>query len=196
MSFPANECRMRELAGWSVLGGLTAAEQMEVDAHLAAGCEVCRAEARQAGDLAAELASGVEATPPASLRSRVLSAVAGASQLPGVVFQSGGVRVARSAELPWLSLSPGVDYKVLHRDKVRRYNTMLFRLEPGAHFPAHRHADVEELMVLSGDLRVAGVVMGSGDYCRADVDSVHGRSYSEFGCTVLLMASSRNEVLV
>ena len=31
--------------------------------------------------------------------------------------------------------------------------------------------------------------MFAGDYCRADLDSVHDESYSETGCGFLLMAS-------
>jgi len=68
-------------------------------------------------------------------------------------------------------------------------------MEPGARIPRHRHAQVEELFVLSGDLHVEDQVMFAGDYCRADLDSVHDQSYSKTGCVFLLMSSPENQIL-
>lgn len=68
-------------------------------------------------------------------------------------------------------------------------------MDAGAHYPSHRHADVEELFVLSGDLHVAGEVMSAGDYCRAETESVHGETFSETGCLFLAMSSQRNQFL-
>ena len=67
--------------------------------------------------------------------------------------------------------------------------------DPGARLPRHRHDDVEELYILSGDLSVSGEVVRAGDYCRAYADTVHEESFSETGCLFLLMASQHNEML-
>lgn len=69
------------------------------------------------------------------------------------------------------------------------------RMEAGARIPRHRHAQIEELFVLFGDWHVEDQVMFAGDYCRADLDSVHDESYSETGCVFLLMASPNNQIL-
>ena len=37
--------------------------------------------------------------------------------------------------------------------------------------------------------------MFAGDYCRADLDSVHDQSYSKTGCVFLLMSSPENQIL-
>ncbi len=98
-------------------------------------------------------------------------------------------------ELEWQPIGPGIDVKVLHADTERRYNTMLCRFAPGARYSAHRHSQIEHLFILSGDLRVAGVIMRPGDYCRAEPETLHGETYSETGCIALVMASPDDELV-
>jgi hypothetical protein len=52
-------------------------------------------------------------------------------------------------------------------------------MDAGAHYPSHRHSEIEELFVLSGDLHVEGQIMGSGDYCRADSATIHGETFTD-----------------
>jgi len=68
-------------------------------------------------------------------------------------------------------------------------------MDAGAHYPSHRHKEIEELFVLSGDLHVEGEIMQAGDYCRADARTLHGETFTDSGCTFLLRASPDNEVL-
>ena len=77
----------------------------------------------------------------------------------------------------------------------RKYLTCLVRMEPGAHYPSHRHADAEELFLLSGDLHVGPEVMHAGDYCRADAETIHSETSSETGCQFLLLASQNNQIV-
>jgi hypothetical protein len=52
------------------------------------------------------------------------------------------------------------------RTPLESGNTSLVRMEAGAHDPSHHHAAIEELFMLSGDLRVESQIIGAGDYCR------------------------------
>ena len=72
---------------------------------------------------------------------------------------------------------------------------MLVRMGAGARYPSHRHKDVEELFMLSGDFHVADTTMGPGDYCRGETGSMHGETYTESGAMFLLMTSQANELL-
>ena len=67
--------------------------------------------------------------------------------------------------------------------------TALVRMEPGIRYPAHRHVDLEELYILEGDLRVQGVTMRPGDYCRADAGTVHDEVSTEKGAVFIVMSS-------
>jgi anti-sigma factor ChrR (cupin superfamily) len=73
---------------------------------------------------------------------------------------------------------------------------MILRMEAGSRYRSHRHTQVEELFLFSGDLHIEDQVMHAGDYCRADLGSVHDLSYSEGGCVFLLMASPDYQLLV
>jgi anti-sigma factor ChrR (cupin superfamily) len=68
-------------------------------------------------------------------------------------------------------------------------------MDAGAHYSSHRHSEIEELFVLSRDLHVEGQIMRSGDYCRADSATIHGKTFTDSGCLFLLSASQQNEVL-
>jgi anti-sigma factor ChrR (cupin superfamily) len=92
-------------------------------------------------------------------------------------------------------MAPGIEFKPLHIDQARKYNTCLVRRDAGAHYPSHRHREIEELFKLSGELHVEGLVMHAGDYCRADSDTIHGETFTDSGALFLLMGSQQNEVL-
>jgi anti-sigma factor ChrR (cupin superfamily) len=115
--------------------------------------------------------------------------------VPGVLLQQSGLLISHSEELSWRNLAPGIAYKSLYQDSARKYNTSLVRMEPGARYPSHRHAEIEELFLLSGDLHVEGQIMHAGDYCRADSGTIHGETFTDDGCLFLLLASQENELL-
>ncbi len=185
-------CPLRELAATSVLGGLSPAEQAQLDAHLSDGCPVCREEIRVTGQLAADLASAVEAPPPPRLREKLL---AGIQRGPGVLFDRGGILIKRPDDQPWNRFIPGIDRKILHTDPARRYRSYLLRFEPGAKLFKHSHPQVEEILVVSGDVHISGLHMQAGDYCRAGAESIHEESWSETGCILFVVSSMDNQVV-
>lgn len=133
------------------------------------------------------------ATPPARLRQRVLDA---AKPRPGILFDRAGLLIARGTEMPWQSTPiHGLVVKPLFVDVERKYSTTLLRMEPGTHYPSHRHVETEELFVLEGDLIVEGKKMVAGDYCRGSADSVHGEVWTEGGGVYLVLSSQENEIL-
>jgi quercetin dioxygenase-like cupin family protein len=188
-------CPLRESAAAYVLSDLSSGQRAVFESHLAEGCAACEAEMRSAGEIAAGFGGMASVEPPADLRDRLMAKVASAPRVPGLLFQHQGLIISRSAELDWQPLAPGVDYKTIHTDTDRRYSTMLVRMAPGARYTAHRHVDVEEVFMLSGDMNVAGVIMRTGDYCRGEAGTLHGETSSEAGCVMLVMASPDNEAV-
>jgi anti-sigma factor ChrR (cupin superfamily) len=192
MEKPLPTSEVHELAAGYALGALDAPDRAAFEEHLLGGCPLCETELGALNGMAGELAASIAAPPPAGLRARLLERVR-TSRAAGALPD--GVIIARSAKVPWRPMAEGVAFKILHRDKARRYSTSLVRMDAGASLPRHRHKDIEELYILSGDLRVSGETVYAGDYCRADTGSVHEESFSETGCLFLLMASQDNEVL-
>src|SRR4029077_16325843 len=56
------------------------------------------------------------------------------------------------SEPEWEQVAPGIECKLLATDTERHRVSMLVRLAPGASYPAHTHAGVEELHLLNGEL--------------------------------------------
>jgi putative transcriptional regulator len=72
---------------------------------------------------------------------------------------------------------------------------MLVRLAPGIDYPPHRHAGIEELHLLHGELIVDDRKLHAGDYLRAEAGTVDHRVWSETGCTCVLITSFRDALL-
>lgn len=114
----------------------------------------------------------------------------------GILLNARGLLISRSTAMKWEAAGlPGISSKVLFDDPVREYITQLVRMEPKTTYPSHHHKDVEELYLLEGDLLVEGQLMGPGDYCRADPDSIHGEVSTESGALFLALSSKRDELL-
>lgn len=183
---------LHELAPLYAVGGLSAEESAGFERHLRE-CAECTAEVRRYQEVAAVVGESVPVTPRPELKKKLMERVREASRRPGVLLQQKGILVERPEELPWKKMAPGIEVKLLYRDEARKYNTCMVRMAPGAHYPPHRHTDVEELFLLTGDLHLGDDVMYAGDYCRAESDSIHGDVYTTGGCTYIAMASSRDE---
>ena len=88
------------------------------------------------------------------------------------------------SEPEWEQVAPGIECKLLATDTERHRVSMLVRLAPGASYPAHTHAGVEELHLLDGELWIDERKLLPGDYNRGEP---RGRStssvWSETGCT-------------
>jgi quercetin dioxygenase-like cupin family protein len=98
------------------------------------------------------------------------------------------------AEPDWEEVAPGVSCKLLATDTERELVSMLVRLAPGAEYPPHRHAEVEELHLLDGELVVDDKKLFAGDYIRAEAGSADALVWSETGCTCVLVTSTRDEL--
>jgi anti-sigma factor ChrR (cupin superfamily) len=110
-----------------------------------------------------------------------------------------GETAAERSELPpesrpwrepeWESVAPGISVKLLATDLERDRVSMLVRLAPGTAYPPHRHAGVEELFLLHGELWIENRKLRPGDYNRGEPGTADTRVWSETGCTCVLITS-------
>lgn len=94
----------------------------------------------------------------------------------------------------WEEVAPGISCQLLATDTEKERVSMLVRLAPGVEYPPHRHAGVEELHLLHGELMIDAKKLYPGDYIRAEADTVDHRVWTETGCTCVLMTSIRDVV--
>lgn len=87
----------------------------------------------------------------------------------------------------------GVDLKVLHRDDDGLFRAIV-RLAPGSEMPRHEHARPEDILILEGSLVIDGVTMRAGDFCHAEMGSIHDASLAPSGCTFLIVGSEKNKI--
>lgn len=106
-----------------------------------------------------------------------------------------GLTFIRASEGAWRGIAPGVKAKVLSFDPASRRATSLLRFAPGTRFAPHRHAEVEELLVLEGGCSIAGREMTVGDYHRAEAGTEHHETSTDDGCLLLVISSPQNEML-
>ncbi len=118
----------------------------------------------------APLASRVSAVaPPADLLSKIEARLDAGERLERAS------PVMRAMDGIWIDVSPGLRFKVLHRDLERRRQTILLEAEPGAVRAAHVHGHDEEL--------------GPGDFYFAPRGSRHSAETScpRRGCRCLIV---------
>ena len=96
------------------------------------------------------------------------------------------------AEPEWEEAAPGISCKLLATDTEKDRVSMLVRLAPGAAYPPHRHAGVEELYLLDGELMIDDKKLYPGDYNRAEAGTADQHVWSETGCTCVLLTSTRD----
>src|SRR4029450_2128383 len=102
----------------------------------------------------------------------------------------------RSVEPEWLPVGSGISCQMLATDTVKRRVPMLVRLAPGAEYPPHRHAGVEELYLLHGEIFVHAPRLYPGASPRSEASSVDCRVWSETGCTGILITSLDDALLI
>jgi DNA-directed RNA polymerase specialized sigma24 family protein len=96
------------------------------------------------------------------------------------------------AEPEWEDVAPGIACKLLATDTENDRVSMLVRLAPGAAYPPHTHAGVEELYLLHGQLIIDGRTLYPGDYNRGESGACDQLVWSETGCTCVLLTSTRD----
>lgn len=86
---------------------------------------------------------------------------------------------------PWEALREGIEVQYLHRMPMQPLAALL-RYQPGARVPAHRHAGVEFVHILSGSQRDAVGEYRAGSFKVNLPDTVHDL-VSDDGCVVLII---------
>jgi anti-sigma factor ChrR (cupin superfamily) len=97
-------------------------------------------------------------------------------------------------EPQWKEVTPGISCKLLSTDREADRVSMLVRLAPNTAYPPHRHADVEELYLLEGELWIENRKLEPGDYSRAEPGTADHRVWSETGCMCLLITSPSDQL--
>jgi quercetin dioxygenase-like cupin family protein len=173
------------------LQALPSNEVAGVEAQIAA-CPLCRQELETLRPIVASFVSWPTDVlrPPPSLWDRLARRIA-AETGTEPVHPAPSQRVERE----WAEAKPGLSYKILAADTENRRVSMLVRLAPGTDYPPHRHAGVEELHLLDGELRVDDKRLLPGDYIRGEPGTVDHRVWSETGCTCVLLTSADDIIL-
>ena len=96
------------------------------------------------------------------------------------------------SEPEWEQVAPGIECKLLATDTERHRVSMLVRLAPGASYPAHSHAGIEELHLLNGELWIDERKLFPGDYNYGAPGAGDERVWSETGCTCVLVTSTKD----
>lgn len=100
-----------------------------------------------------------------------------------------GVAVVRRSEGVWRKLREGVRVKDLWRGALG--SSVLIDIAPGAELPGHRHAHMEEGLILAGGLLVGDADLVCGDYQVSPPGSKHQRMHaSEDGCRAFLRGTA------
>lgn len=126
--------------------------------------------------------------PGASVQVRLASQISTGTGEPLVA------RARSWSEPPWKDVAAGIACKLLARDTEHDRISMVVRLAPGASYPAHRHAAVEELHLLSGELWIDDRKLVAGDYNVGLPGENDRRVWSETGCTCVLVTSTKDRL--
>jgi quercetin dioxygenase-like cupin family protein len=135
-----------------------------------------------------------EKQPPSALRERLLRQISRSSEKQADLNIAPGILLVFAEHKDWQETgAPGVRVKTLYVDKVRNYASSLVSMTAGSIYPRHSHADLEELFMLSGEIRLSGHRLKYGDYCRAEPDSIHEEVVAISDCMFIALASMLNE---
>ena len=173
------------------LEALPASEMAAMEGHVAA-CADCRQEMETLRPIVDSFVSWPTDVlrPSASLWGRLAQRIAAETGAEPVLPVPQGW-----AEPEWKDVAPGISCKLLATDTVKNRVSMLVRLKPGTDYPPHRHAGVEELYMLEGELIVGDERFYPGDYRRGEAGGIDHRVWSETGCTCVLITSYHDVIL-
>ena len=116
------------------------------------------------------------------LRTRLLSRAAASGRA-----EAGWITV-RARGGTWRAVKSGVRVKMLW--DAPHSSSVLIELAAGASLPVHRHASLEEGIVLSGGFELNGRQLRPGDYHMSHAGSRHGRITSRQGVVAYLRGTS------
>ncbi len=166
-------------------------EIAEVDAHVAT-CGGCEQELQRLRDVVGTFAYWPTDVlrPATSGWSRLAERIARETGQPPVAAPT----TRPPGDSPWDQPAPGIECKLLATDTTDDRVSMLVRLAPGAAYPPHCHAGVEELHLLHGELYIDDRKLQPGDYNRAEPGTIDQRVWTETGCTCVLVTSARDQL--
>ena len=182
-----NPCEQSELTCAYAAQALAPGEVAAAERHIA-GCADCQRELeslRRVVDRFVAWPADV-LRPPASLQARL------AARLAEETGKHVPPPVPRWSEPEWEQVAPGIECKLLATDTERHRVSMLVRLAPGASYPPHTHAGVEELHLLDGELWIDERKLFPGDYNYGAPGAGDQRVWSETGCTCVLITSTKD----
>jgi quercetin dioxygenase-like cupin family protein len=188
MKHELSEIELQERAFLSAMGALPAEEQLAFENHLAEGCDYCQAELSAQQEICAQLAFAAPAAEPsASVKDRIFERISSEKQADKFKSDAQFFTLFAS-EGAWQKLTEGVFFKRLYVDREKKTVTSLYKMQPGAKVPTHRHSGVEECFVIEGDFHLDGLKLGPGDYHRAEAGSLHQTLHTENGNLLLIIA--------
>lgn len=181
-----NPCDRAELACAHALGTLPPAEAPEVEAHVAA-CSDCQREVDRLRPAVARLTGRLidVLSPRRQLQERLALRIAGTTRDQAVMPPP-----PQWSEPAWEQVAPGIECKLLAADPGRQRVSMLVRLAPGASYPPHTHADIEELHLLDGELWIEARKLLPGDFNRGAPGAHDDHVWTATGCTCVLISST------
>jgi quercetin dioxygenase-like cupin family protein len=181
-------CGQSELTSAYAAQALPASDVAAAEAHIA-GCPHCQRELAALRPVVDRFVSWPTDVlrPPTALQARLAQRIAAETGKEPVPPPAPQWR-----EPDWEQVAPGIECKLLATDGGRHRVSMLVRLAPGARYPAHTHAGVEELHLLDGELWIDERKLLPGDYNYGPPGASDERVWSETGCTCVLITSTRD----
>jgi anti-sigma factor ChrR (cupin superfamily) len=187
-SVNGNSCEQSETTCAYAAQALTMSEIAAAETHIA-NCPDCQRELESLRPVIDRFVSWPTdiLRPAASLQDRLAHRLAGETGMQAVPPPAG-----RWSEPDWEQVAPGIECKLLATDTDRHRISMLVRLAPGASYPPHTHAGVEELHLLDGELWIDERKLFPGDYNYGAPGAGDDRVWSETGCTCVLVTSTKD----
>jgi hypothetical protein len=183
-----NGCERAELTCAYALQALPARAVARAEAHIAS-CPECQRELESLRPVISRFVSWPTDVlrPTASLQGRLALRTAEETGKQLVLTPT-----RQWSEPEWEQVAPGIECKLLATDMERHRVSMLVRLAPGASYPAHKRAGVEELHLLDGELWIDERKLVPGDYNYGAPAAGDERVWSETGCTCVLVTSTKD----
>jgi anti-sigma factor ChrR (cupin superfamily) len=183
-------CDQSEFTASYALGAVPVSEVAAIETHIA-GCADCQRELDSLQPVAKRFAywptDVLRPTPALQAHlARRIAKETGKDVVPAPA--------PRWSEPAWQQVAPGIECKLLATDSERQRVSMLVRLAPGASYPAHTHAGVEELHLLHGELWIDERKLLPGDYNYGPPGASDQRVWSETGCTCVLVTSTQDRL--